>query len=82
MNFKRILAVVLAAVMCLCVLASCNQGDGEETRPQGSQGGNEPAGDFKSADYEGNEFTFLVIKHIDSFISFWSCHILMVIRIQ
>lgn len=65
MNFKRILAVVLAAVMCLCVLASCNQGDSEETRPQGSQGGNEPAGDFKSADYEGNEFTFLVIKHSD-----------------
>ncbi len=68
MNFKRILAVVLAAIMCLGILASCNQsGDGEETRPQGSQGGSsEDVGNFKSADYEGNEFTFLVIKHSDT----------------
>ncbi len=65
MNFKRILAVVLAAIMCLGVLASCNDGDGEETRPQGSLNEDPNAGNFKSADYEGNEFTFLVIKHSD-----------------
>ncbi len=65
MNFKRILAVVLAAIMCLGVLASCNDGDGEETRPPEQQGGNADAGNFKQANYEGNEFTFLVIKHSD-----------------
>ena len=65
MNFKRILAVVLAAIMCLGVLASCNEGGGEETRPPEEQIGDANAGNFKQADYEGNEFTFLVIKHSD-----------------
>ncbi len=66
MNFKRILAVVLAAVMCLGILASCNNttGSGEETRPP-EQTGNAEEANFPSADYEGNEFTFLVIKHSD-----------------
>ncbi|MBO5196108.1 MAG: hypothetical protein J6C03_03315 [Clostridia bacterium] len=65
MNFKRILAVVLAAIMCLGVLASCNEGGGEETRPPEEQIGDANAGNFKQANYEGNKFTFLVIKHSD-----------------
>ena len=38
MNFKRILAVVLACVMCLVVLASCNNGPQELVKPNGNQG--------------------------------------------
>ncbi len=66
MNFKRILAVVLACVMCLVVLASCNKGPTEITRPNGNNNANANVDtQFPGADYDGDEFTFLVIKHSD-----------------
>ena len=61
---KRLTAVFLAGIMALGFLTSCNTsgGEGEATRPPNSvmdpDGGN-----FISADYGGDDFTFLFIRH-------------------
>ena len=62
MNAKKLVCIVLALLMCLPVLASCNQG------PQILQPGKANANldtQYPNADYQGEEFTFLVIKHTD-----------------
>ncbi|MBQ7835928.1 MAG: hypothetical protein IJ389_01595 [Clostridia bacterium] len=65
MNFKRILAVALVCVMCVAVLASCNNGPVQNVRPDGSAGANIDT-QFPAASYEEEDFTFLVIKHSDA----------------
>ncbi len=65
MNFKRILAVVLVCVMCVGILASCNNGPTELVGPQGGANTNIDT-QFPNADYEGEDFTILVIKHSDA----------------
>ena len=65
MNFKRILAVVLACIMCLGILASCNQGPTEIKRDPNDVVDNTDT-QFPSANYENEDFTFLVIKHSDA----------------
>lgn len=62
MNAKKLVSIILVAVMCLSVLASCNKGPQVQTKDKVQPGGTQGDG-YPNADYEGNEFTFLVIKH-------------------
>ncbi len=65
MKAKKFIALLLAALMCLAVLASCAEegGDGSNTRPPEGPGSSDD--NFPEADYGNEEFTFLYIKHTD-----------------
>lgn len=64
MKAKRFIAILLAALMCVPLLASCaDDGPQDYTRPQGDTASNDS--NFPSADYDGEDFTFLYIKHSD-----------------
>lgn len=65
MKAKRIIAFLLAALLCVPLFAACakEQGGTANTRPSGDTGSSDP--DFPNADYEKEDFTFLYIKHSD-----------------
>lgn len=60
MKLKRIVAVVLVAIMCMSLLAACADEPVVQTKPN-VQGGQQESGNFVSADFEGEDFTFLHI---------------------
>lgn len=65
MKFVKIIALILVAVMCLGIFASCaesTEGNTEHTRPQGE--GSDEGNNFAQADYAGEKFTFLVIQQL------------------
>ena len=60
MKAKRLIAILLAALMCVPILASCaDDGPEDFTRPQGDTASNDS--NFPGADYDGEDFTFLYI---------------------
>ena len=60
----RIIALILAMLMVLPFLASCaDDGPSDYTRPPDESGSDD--GEFAEADYNGDKFTFLFIKHSD-----------------
>ncbi len=63
MNAKKLISIVLAAFMCLTVLASCSTGPQVMTKQNAANSNLDTQ--YPSADYSGAEFTFLVIKHSD-----------------
>ncbi len=63
MKSLKLISLLLAVVICLPILASCaSSGSGEDTRPPSSGVGIQ--GDFISADYKGEEFTFLFLQQL------------------
>lgn len=64
MKSKKFIALLLASCMCLPILASCTDHDkpGGNTRPVSDESNDN---NFPDADYKGEEFTFLYIKHTD-----------------
>lgn len=63
MNAKRLISIVLVAVMCLSILASCSSGPQVMTKDQVQHTGINDQ--FPAENYNGTEFTFLVVKHSD-----------------
>lgn len=65
MKTTKIIALLLAALLCLPLLAACADtgNNGPTTRPVN---GSSDAGNFVAADYDSEEFTFLYIKHTDT----------------
>ena len=62
MKLRRIIAVLLVCVMCMPLLASCNNDPVVVQKPGGQTGNQDNSGDFVNADYQGEDFTFLVIE--------------------
>jgi len=62
MKSLKIISLLLAAMMCLPLLASCAspKGPGSDTRPPSSQYAD--LNNFMSADYKGEDFTFLFLQ--------------------
>ena len=54
--------MLLVCVMCMPLLASCNNDPVVVQRPGGQTGDQSNSGDFVNADYQGENFTFLVIE--------------------
>lgn len=67
MKTKKILAMILVVSMVAILFAACaNEGGaGDYTRPE-NDGNNGPDDDYPSANYNNEDFTFLVIKHSDT----------------
>ena len=68
MKTKKILALILAVSMVAVMFAACaDEGDDKPkyTRPE-DEGGNSVDDDFPYANYDNQDFTFLVIKHSDT----------------
>ncbi|MBQ2729753.1 MAG: hypothetical protein IJF69_03170 [Clostridia bacterium] len=64
MKSTKIIALLLAALLCLPLLAACaGDSNTENTRPV-KDGGSSDVG-FASGDFKNEEFTFLFIKHTD-----------------
>ena len=65
MRSIKITALLLAALLCIPLLAACAEnGGGVNTRPQG-QNGSEDVGNFAQGEFDNEDFTFLYIKHSD-----------------
>ena len=66
MRSIKITALLLAALLCLPLLAACanNNGGGLNTRPAGD-GGSQDVGNFAQGEFDNEDFTFLYIKHSD-----------------
>ncbi|MBR6676624.1 MAG: extracellular solute-binding protein [Clostridia bacterium] len=63
MKSLKLISLLLAVLICLPVLASCaSSGAGEDTRPPSSGVG--ITGNFISADYKGEDFTFLFLQQL------------------
>ncbi len=58
MKTKRMIAIILVVMMSLSVLASCAGGEEEFTKPVNGNGEDIDV-QFKSGDYDGEEFTFV-----------------------
>jgi len=63
MKTQKIIALLLVVVFCIPLLAACAESGGttQNTRPSGGDG-NKDVGDFVSADYNNEEFTFLFLQ--------------------
>lgn len=67
MKTKKILALLLVVSMVAVLFAACAEeggGDSEWTRPEDEGGDVDDA--YPTADYDNEDFTFLVIKHTDT----------------
>ncbi len=62
MNLKKIACIVLVLCMCIPVLASCTSGPQVATKGQANSSLDTQ---YPNADYAGEKFTFLEIKHDD-----------------
>lgn len=65
MNTKKIIALLLAALLCLPLLAACAETSNNTANTRGPDNGSADVGNFISADYDNEDFTFLYIKHSD-----------------
>lgn len=66
MNAKKIIALLLAAMLCLPLLAACaDEGGGENTRPVTGDGAQD-VGNFADGDFDGEDFTFLNILNAEN----------------
>lgn len=68
MKTKKILALILAVSMVAVMFAACAEEKDDTpkyTRPE-DEGNNSVDNDFPSANYDKEDFTFLVIKHSDT----------------
>ena len=73
---KKFIALILAAVMLICVFAACTEtgpGPGNETGNPSDDTGKKPVSDDEvitsvaKQDYKGTSFTFLTISNLDRF---------------
>jgi len=65
MRSIKITALLLAALLCIPLLAACaDNGGGVNTRDP-NQGGIADVGNFAQGEFDNEDFTFLYIKHSD-----------------
>ncbi|MBQ4066880.1 MAG: hypothetical protein IJD22_04450, partial [Clostridia bacterium] len=62
MKSLKIISLLLAALLCLPLLAACAESGGNTSGTRPPNGGSEDVGNFVEADYKGEKFTFLHIR--------------------
>ena len=76
-NYKKILAVMLAAVMVLCLAGCSGSSSDSDTEAAGSNSDNRitSIGEFASEDLQGNEITQDIFAEADvTLINFWATY--------
>lgn len=66
MKTMKIIALLLAVMLCLPLLAACAESSNNtaNTRPPSGDGGAQDVGNFADADYNQQEFTFLFLQQL------------------